>query len=413
MDLAFHQMGAGVADRWRQRFQGRRDQLLVGEIGKGERIGAGDQEVEHAMLADVVAGALVIDAAAAERLRHEPGAGNLFAPERLVEQQRNAQIVRRPVEVSDVLDHRLAQLLAFPAHGREPGMRQAHQHEIELARLRALAVHHVEPIAAACALADPENAVIELDIGIHFRLQAIDELLVAVLDGIEADVAVDIHQVVLQRVQPVGVVAFGRDVGTRHHLEEAFGDGVGDFLVEHLLGRHVGPGVFVVVRADALVILGGRHQVGTAFAKCLDRRRGPGAVSAAHARHVVEQFAAELDLLRVHRNGLQAEMLDQLAQRIGAAHRVVIDLGNAGLVHRRRRIELARENLAAETVGRLEDRDAAQFAQLPLQVPSTHEAARAPADDCKIKHDDSVVSGGPVLRNYRSTKRSQEKHFSG
>ena len=148
-----------------------------------------------------------------------------------------------------------------------------------------------------------------------------------------------------------------------------------------------------------------------ALAKRLDRRRGLGAVSAAHARHVVEQFAVELDLLGVHRNGLQAEMLDQLAQRIGAGHRVVIDLGNAGLVHRRRRIELARENLAAETVGRLEDRDAAQLAQLPLQVPSTHEAARAAADDCKIKHVCSVVSGGPVLRNYRSTKRPRKALF--
>jgi len=53
----------------------------------------------------------------------------------------------------------------------------------------------------------------------------------------------------------------------------------------------------------------------------------------------------------------------------------------------------------------------AEFAQLPLQVQSTHEDARASADDCKIKHDGSVVSGGPVLRNYRSTKQSQEKHF--
>ena len=148
MDPAFHEMRAGVAERRRQRFHRGFDQFLVGEIGKGERVGTGDQPVQHAVLADVVAGALIVDAAAAERLRHEPGALDLVAPERLVEQERDAQIVRRTVEIGDVLDHRPAQLLAVPAQRRQPGMRQAHQHEIELVRLRPLAVHHVEPIAA-------------------------------------------------------------------------------------------------------------------------------------------------------------------------------------------------------------------------------------------------------------------------
>jgi hypothetical protein len=100
-------------------------------------------------------------------------------------------------------------------------MRQAHQHQIEIPGLRSLAVHHVELIAAGRGLADLENAVIELDIGIDLGLQAFDQLLVAVLDRIQADIAVDIHHEVLQRIQPVGVVALGRDIGARHHLEEA------------------------------------------------------------------------------------------------------------------------------------------------------------------------------------------------
>ena len=135
--------------RSRQRLQRRIDQRLVVEIGEGERVGARDQPVENAVTADIVARAFVVDAAAAKGFRHEPGARDLVAPERRIEQDRNPQIVRRPVEISDVLDHRLAQVFAVPAHGGEPGMRQAHQHEIEIARLRPLAVHHVEPVAAA------------------------------------------------------------------------------------------------------------------------------------------------------------------------------------------------------------------------------------------------------------------------
>ena len=391
VNLAFQKMVAGVAERRRQRLQRGVDQFLVAEIGKRQRIGTGDQPVQHAVLADVVARAFVVNAAAAERFRHEPGAGDLLAPERLVEQDRNPQVMRRPVEIGDVLDHRLAQLFAIPAHGREPGMRQAHQHEIEIPRLRPLPVHHVELIAARAGLADLEHPVIELDVGIDFGAEALDQLLVAVLDRIQADIAVDIHHEVLQRIQSVGIVAFGRDIRSRHHLEEALGGGIVDFLVEHFLAGHVGPGMLVVVSADAFVIFDRRHHVGAALAECLDRSRGLRAIFAAHARHVVEQLAVELHLLGVHRNRLQAEMLDQFAQRIGAGHRIIVDLGDACLVHRGRGIEFARQDLAADPVGRLVDRHAAEIAELFLQIPGAHQPARAAANDCKIQHICSVA----------------------
>lgn len=192
--------------------------------------------------------------------------------------------------------------------------------------------------------------MIELDVGIDLRLEALDDLLVAVLDGVEADIAVDIHQIVLERVEPVGVVALGGDIGARHHLEKSFCGLVLDLLVEHLLGRLVGPGVLVVVRADAFVVLDRRHLLGTTLAERLDCGRSLRAVFAAHAGDVVEELAAELHLLGVHRNGLQAKMLDQLAQRVGPGHRVVVDLRNARLVHCGCGIEFARDDLAAEPV---------------------------------------------------------------
>jgi len=60
-------------------------------------------------------------------------------------------------------------------------------------------------------------------------------------------------------------------------------------------------------------------------------------------------------------------MLDQFAERIGPGHRVIVDLGDAGLVHRGRRIEFARENLAAEPVGGFKDGDTAKFASFRFQ----------------------------------------------
>ncbi len=250
-------------------------------------------------------------------------------------------------------------------------------------------------IAAALGLTDLEHPVIELDVGVDLGAQALDQLLVAVLDRIEADIAFDIHHEILQRIEPIGVVALGRKVRARHHLEETFGDGIVDFLVEHFLARHVGPGMLVVVGADAFVILDRRHHVGATLAERLDRSRGLRTIFAAHARHVVEEFAVELHLLGVHRYRLQPKMLDQFAQGIRAGHRVVVDLGDAGFIHRGRGIEFAGDDLAADAVGGLIDRDATEIAELLLQVPGAHQPPGAAANNCKIEHVCSVVSVRP------------------
>ena len=88
--------------------------------------------------------------------------------------------------------------------------------------------------------------------------------------------------------------------------------------------------------ADAFVVFDRRDQIGAALAEGQDRVGGLRSEFAAHARHVVQQVAIEVNLLGIHRNGLQAEMLDQFAQRIRAGHRVVVDFGDAGFVHRGR-----------------------------------------------------------------------------
>ena len=181
-------------------------------------------------------------------------------------------------------------------------------------------------------------------------------------------------------------MAFGRDIGARHHLEEALGNGIADFLLKQLLGIDPRPRMLVVMRADAFVMFDRRHHAGALLAKCLNRRGGLGAVFFAHARHVVDELAVELDLLGIHRNGLQTEMLDQLAQRVRSGHRVIVDLGDAGFIHRRRAVEFARQDLAADAVGGLIDGDPAEIAELLLQIPGAHQAARTTTNNCKIKH---------------------------
>lgn len=59
-----------------------------------------------------------------------------------------------------------------------------------------------------------------------------------------------------------------------------------------------------------------RHHLATALAERFDRSSSLGAVFAAYAGYVVQQLAIEVDLLGVHRNSLQTEVLDQLAQWI-------------------------------------------------------------------------------------------------
>ena len=243
-----------------------------------------------------------------------------------------------------------------------------------------------ETIAALRGLADTEHAVIELDVGVDLFAQPLDQLLIAVLDRIQTDVAVDVHHVILQRIEAAGVVALGRKIRTRHHLEEAFGDGIGHLAIQHRLGILERPRMFVVVRTDAFIILRRRDQLRAALAERLDRRRGLRSILAAHAVDVVKQFAVELHLLCVHRNGLQAEMLDQFPQRIGAEHRVIVDLGDARFVHCIGRIELAGDDLAADALSGFENGDLAKGAQFLAQMPRGHQTARPAADDCEIQH---------------------------
>ena len=56
------------------------------------------------------------------------------------------------------------------------------------------------------------------------------------------------------------------------------------------------------------------------------------------------------------------------------------------------------DDLAADAVRRLVDRDAAEVAELLLQIPGAHQPARAAANDCKVEHMCSVKSFGRAAK---------------
>ncbi len=155
-------------------------------------------------------------------------------------------------------------------------------------------------------------------------------------------------------------MAFGGDVGARHHLEETLGDRILDLAIEQFLAIDESPRMLVVVCPDAFIIFDRRDLAGAALAEGEDGVGGLGAVFPPHAVDVVQQLAVQHHLLGIHRDGLQPEMLHQLAQRVRPRHRVVIEFGDAGFVHRRRAVERERHDLAADAVGGFEDGDAAE-----------------------------------------------------
>jgi len=165
--------------------------------------------------------------------------------------------------------------------------------------------------------------VVELDIGVDFGLQAARSV-ARCRSGSNTGRYSHRHpsRSFFQRVQAIGVVAFGGEISERAiTLRKRLAVGSSDSLFEQFLRRvHPAQGCSLSWAADAFVITRPATMMsGTALAgKRLDGRRAVflAPLFAAHARLTfVEQLAVELHLPR-HPSGMvwQAEMRDQFAQ---------------------------------------------------------------------------------------------------
>ncbi len=133
MYLAFEEAVAGFAVEviW-QRLEPAPDERLIVGVTERQRVGARQEPAEHAVSAGIVPRAFVINAATAEGIEHEPRTGDAAAPERLIEEHRDPQIVARPVVVSHMLSHRASQPHAGPFDRVQPRMRQRDDQSIEV-----------------------------------------------------------------------------------------------------------------------------------------------------------------------------------------------------------------------------------------------------------------------------------------
>src|ERR1700680_1312995 len=85
------------------------------------------------------------------------------------------------------------------------------------------------------------------------------------------------------------------------------------------------------------------------------------------------------------RRDLEPEVLDdEIAQRIGTERRVIVDFGDAGLVNPAAAERLG-DDLAADAVARLIDRDLTGGAGLRRKVPRGEETARSATNDRDAK----------------------------
>ena len=168
MYFAFEEVVAGFAVEviW-QRLERAPDERLIVGVTERQRVGTRQEPAEHAVSAGIVPGAFVVDAAAAEGVEHEPRTGEATAPERLVEEDRDPQIVARPVVVRDVLSHRASQPLAIPFNCVEPRVRQRDDHCIEVVLHHASALpggNDVAPVrfvscrGSGCVVPGPKPA---------------------------------------------------------------------------------------------------------------------------------------------------------------------------------------------------------------------------------------------------------------
>src|SRR5262244_3836031 len=88
MHASLHEQSASRLELLWQCIQDTLDQRLIVQIAERQGVAASQQPPEHTIAPSVVPGAFVVDATAIKRITHEPCIGDVWAPERTLEQER-------------------------------------------------------------------------------------------------------------------------------------------------------------------------------------------------------------------------------------------------------------------------------------------------------------------------------------
>ena len=247
--LAFHEQLLVLCHRSGQGRQSQCDQPLIVEIRHCERVVPGKQPTQNPVGAMRVAGALVIKTASSKRIEHEIGALHLASPERSLEKTTDAKVVGGKIVVRDMLLEALAQDRVVPLDLAQPILWQCQHHDVKFIADKSMLPPRRDAIGSARSAAYSNDRRVEPDLGCGLRCQAIDQPLDSPLYGIQAYVALIIHQNVLQTVESRGQIRFCRDVaaGRNRHIFSC--SRVPDF-VEYLGKQAIGPWMLLIELAS-------------------------------------------------------------------------------------------------------------------------------------------------------------------
>ena len=171
MHPAFYEKLAPMRQLRGQSVQHPSDQFFFAEIAQGNSIVSRQQPAQHAIAAGLLPGAFVIHATTPESVEQEIVAFDAPAPERLVEQETDAQVMGRMVVKSVMVAHGLSQLLAAPFDEREPIVGQYHDGEIELLRRLFSIPARPHAVTVVQALFNARDGAIEFDAGLDVLAQ--------------------------------------------------------------------------------------------------------------------------------------------------------------------------------------------------------------------------------------------------
>ena len=108
---------------------------------------------------------LVVEAATAERVEHDPGPRHQAPPERTIEQDRDAEVVAGPVVMRDMFRHRAAEPLPCPFDLLQPVVRQRDDDRIERLRHDTSGAAGGHDIAVVASARHTNDRRVELDAG--------------------------------------------------------------------------------------------------------------------------------------------------------------------------------------------------------------------------------------------------------
>ena len=310
--LPFEEQLAGSGEATRQRVEHPVDESGVALIAEHRRCLAADQPAEDAEFATVEAGALVVDAAAAERVEHEERAGDLVAPERLLEEDADAEIVGGVIVERVMGVHRPGQRVAAPVDGRDPAVRQGDDDRLVLRDRLLAAVPALDDVVRVRQLLDARHRRLEADIGVDPSSELLSEPFDAAVDGVELHVVGLVHQVVLEAIHRVGLVGLRGQIAVDGHFDVATGDGVLDLfeeVAEGLASKWIG----VVFAPVGLVVLGRRDQRARPGNEALEftTRRFP--EDSTDVVEVTQDVAIEHDRAAAHLAGPKSKLINEFS----------------------------------------------------------------------------------------------------